>query len=210
MQASPRWKLLWQTLTSQWFFFYLQCNRAGWAQPLTGSHWCAPFQPTLFLGNRCCSTIAWCLRGPIHKQTIVNEWLLAVLLSCWAALQWTMPTGYGQWGTIGEAIKSRVVWWHSGGDWGKRQTQAFFQRPWSSCRLGPVGELAGPGNSLGTTCCSALSFLFAVCLKGGVACISEVIDSSPGNLPACASSSLAFLMMYSAYKLNKQDDNIQP
>ena len=27
-------------------------------------------------------------------------------------------------------------------------------------------------------------------------------------LPACASSSPAFLMMYSAYKLNKQDDNI--
>ena len=29
-------------------------------------------------------------------------------------------------------------------------------------------------------------------------------------IPACASSSLAFRMMYSAYKLNKQDDNIQP
>ena len=29
-------------------------------------------------------------------------------------------------------------------------------------------------------------------------------------IPVCASSSLAFLMMYSAYKLNKQDDNIQP
>ena len=29
-------------------------------------------------------------------------------------------------------------------------------------------------------------------------------------IPACASSSLAFHMMYSAYKLNKQDDNIQP
>ena len=28
--------------------------------------------------------------------------------------------------------------------------------------------------------------------------------------PACASSSLAFHMMYSAYKLNKQGDNIQP
>ena len=27
---------------------------------------------------------------------------------------------------------------------------------------------------------------------------------------ACASSSLVFLMMYSAYKLNKQGDNIQP
>ena len=29
-------------------------------------------------------------------------------------------------------------------------------------------------------------------------------------IPACASSSLAFPMMYSAYKLNKQDDHIQP
>ena len=29
-------------------------------------------------------------------------------------------------------------------------------------------------------------------------------------IPACASSSPAFLMMYSAYKLNEQDDNIQP
>ena len=29
-------------------------------------------------------------------------------------------------------------------------------------------------------------------------------------IPACASSSSAFLMMYSAYKLNKQGDNTQP
>ena len=29
-------------------------------------------------------------------------------------------------------------------------------------------------------------------------------------IPACASSSLAFYMMYSAYKLNKEGDNIQP
>ena len=29
-------------------------------------------------------------------------------------------------------------------------------------------------------------------------------------IPACASSSPAFHMVYSAYKLNKQDDNIQP
>ena len=29
-------------------------------------------------------------------------------------------------------------------------------------------------------------------------------------IPACASSSLVFLMMYSAYKLNKQGDSIQP
>ena len=29
-------------------------------------------------------------------------------------------------------------------------------------------------------------------------------------IPACASSSLAFLMIYSAYKLNEQGDNIYP
>ena len=52
---------------------------------------------------------------------------------------------------------------------------------------------------------------FTFCHKGGVICISEVIDISPGNLDSsCASSSPAFLMMYSAYKLNKQCDSIQP
>ena len=56
----------------------------------------------------------------------------------------------------------------------------------------------------------ALQFLFAFCHKGGVICISEVIDISPSLIPACASSSPAFLMMHSAYKLNKQGDNIQP
>ena len=41
--------------------------------------------------------------------------------------------------------------------------------------------------------------------------MSEVIDISLAILiPACVSSSPAFLMMYSAYKLNKQSDNIQP
>ena len=54
-------------------------------------------------------------------------------------------------------------------------------------------------------------WLFTFCHKGGVIYISEVIDISPGNLDSsCASSSPAFLMMYSAYKLNKEDDNIQP
>ena len=57
----------------------------------------------------------------------------------------------------------------------------------------------------------ALQFLFAFSHKGGVICISEVIDISPGNLD----SSLCFIqprffMMYSAYKLNQQGDNTQP
>ena len=49
------------------------------------------------------------------------------------------------------------------------------------------------------------------CHKGGVTCISEVFDISLEIfIPACASSSPTFLMMYSAYKLNKHSDNIQP
>ena len=40
-------------------------------------------------------------------------------------------------------------------------------------------------------------------------CISEVVDISPAVLIlACESSSPAFHMRYSAYKLNKQGDNI--
>ena len=59
----------------------------------------------------------------------------------------------------------------------------------------------------------ALQFLFTFCHEDGIICISKVIDISPGNfsgISACASSSLAFRMMYSAYKLNNQDDSIQP
>ena len=52
-------------------------------------------------------------------------------------------------------------------------------------------------------------FFFTFCHKGGVICVSEVIDISPRN-PACASSSPEFLMMYSAYRLNNQGDSIQP
>ena len=51
--------------------------------------------------------------------------------------------------------------------------------------------------------------LFTFCHKGGGICVSEVTDISTGNL----GSSLGFIQtgtMYSAYKLNKQDDNIQP
>ena len=40
--------------------------------------------------------------------------------------------------------------------------------------------------------------------------LKRLSSSSSVLIPACASSSPTFLMMYSAYKLNKQGDNIQP
>ena len=42
------------------------------------------------------------------------------------------------------------------------------------------------------------------------ACLRLLIFLPEILIPACASSSPAFLMMYSAYKLNKQGDSIQP
>ena len=58
-------------------------------------------------------------------------------------------------------------------------------------------------------CFSGIPSLSAI--KDGVICISEVIDISPGNLDSsCALSSMAFCMMYTAYKLNKQHNNMQP
>ena len=59
----------------------------------------------------------------------------------------------------------------------------------------------------------ALQFFFTFCHNGGVICISEVIDISPGNLYSSLSiiqPGLSFHIMYSAYKLNKQGDNKQP
>ena len=70
VKASPCWELLWQTLISQWFIFYSQCNRAKWAQPYAILHWCASFQLTLFLGNRCSSALLGASDGPIHKSQL--------------------------------------------------------------------------------------------------------------------------------------------
>ena len=55
------------------------------------------------------------------------------------------------------------------------------------------------------------SLVLAFCHKGGVICISEVIDISPGNLD----SSLCFIQPslshdVLSFKLNKQGDNIEP
>ena len=49
------------------------------------------------------------------------------------------------------------------------------------------------------------------CHKGGIICISEVVDISPENLISVFdSSNPAFCVIYSACKLYKQGDNIQP
>ena len=52
---------------------------------------------------------------------------------------------------------------------------------------------------------------FTFCHKDGVICVLRLLILLLAILiSACASSSLAFCMMYSANKLNKHSDNIQP
>ena len=50
----------------------------------------------------------------------------------------------------------------------------------------------------------------SVIMVGSSAYLRLLIFLPAISIPACASSSPAFLIMYSAYKLNKQGDNIQP
>ena len=57
--------------------------------------------------------------------------------------------------------------------------------------------------------------LFSYCSLSAISLVSSVylrllIHLLESLIPACASSSRAFLMMYSAQKLNKLGDNIQP
>ena len=150
MKASPPWQLLWQTLTSQWFLFYAQCNRAEWAQPYAVSHWCASFQPTLFLGSRCGSALLGVSDGPIYKQPTVKEWPFIVPLNYWSAPERALPTITVNEGPLGKCLsKGGVVvirwkvreerFWHSFGGPGDHPTL----RQWVSWMV--------PGNRLGTT-----------------------------------------------------------
>ena len=57
----------------------------------------------------------------------------------------------------------------------------------------------------------ALQFLFAFCLRVVSSAYLRLLIFLPEiSILACASSRLTFRTMYSAYKLNKQGDNIQP
>ena len=79
------------------------------------------------------------------------------------------------------------------------------QMPWSSFfECWALSQI-----SLSPLSFSSRDFLVSLCFchKGGVICILRLLIFLPAILiPACAS----FRMMYSAYKLNKQGDNIPP
>ena len=69
-----------------------------------------------------------------------------------------------------------------------------------------------PTFSLSTfTCIKKLFSSLLSAIRVGSSAYPRLLIFLPAILiPACASASPAFLMMYSVYKLNKQGDNIQP
>ena len=84
-------------------------------------------------------------------------------------------------------------------------------------------EMMGPGAMIFVFESWALSQLFyslSLSSRGSLVLFAVRVVSSaylrlliflpPILIPACASSSMAFCMMHSAYKLNKQGDNTQP
>ena len=82
------------------------------------------------------------------------------------------------------------------------------QMPWSSfSECWVLSQLFHSPFSLSSRSCSSLLSAIKVVSS---ACLRLLIFLSAILIPACASSSLAFCMMYSAYKLNKPGDNMQP
>ena len=91
-------------------------------------------------------------------------------------------------------------------------TFMHWRRKWQPTLMFLPGESQGWGSLVGCHLWDRTeSDTTEVTYRSNSMSISEVIIFLPAILiPACASSSPAFLMMYSAYRLNKQGDNIQP
>jgi len=92
-----------------------------------------------------------------------------------------------------------------------RKTRDLFQKIRHT--KGTFGMMAEPSFSLSTF--TFIKRLFSSSSLSAIRVASSaylrLLIFLPAILiPACASSSPAFLTMYSAYKLNKQGDNIQP
>ena len=76
-------------------------------------------------------------------------------------------------------------------------------------------EVMGPNDSFSLSSFTVIKRFFSSSSLSAIRVVSSaylrLLIFLPAILnPACASSSLAFHLMYSAYKLNKQGDNIQP
>ena len=115
-----------------------ECNRAEWVQPLAASHYCASLLHTLLLGNRSWSADAWCLSAPRLQATNLQPMKGCQLSFSAIGQHRSGPLITVNEGSLGKWFnQGSVVWWLSGGEWGKRQIQVFSWRLSSLPSFGP-------------------------------------------------------------------------
>ena len=87
--------------------------------------------------------------------------------------------------------------------WWDQMPWSLFFECWVLSPLFPLSSFTFIKKLFSSSSLSAIWLLLSAYLRLLIFLLAILI-------PACASSSLAFPVMYSAYKLNKQSDNIQP
>ena len=87
--------------------------------------------------------------------------------------------------------------------WWDRMPWSSFSECWAISQLFPLSSFTFIKRLFSSSSLSAIRVVSSAYLR-------FLIFLPAILIPACASSSPAFLMMYSAYKLNKQGNNIQP
>ena len=87
--------------------------------------------------------------------------------------------------------------------WWDRMLWPSFSECWTLSQLFPLSSFTFIKTLLSSSSLSAIRVVSCAYLRLLIFLLAILI-------PACAISSPAFLMMYSAYNLNKQGDNMQP
>ena len=87
--------------------------------------------------------------------------------------------------------------------WWDQMLWSWFSECWALSQLFPLSSFTFIKKLFSSSSLSAIRVVSSAYLRL-LTFLQAIL------IPACASSSPAFLKMYSAYKLNKQGDNIQP
>ena len=208
----------WMVLLIHWTWIWA-CSGSWW---LTGKPGLLLFMGSQRMGDDWVTELNWIEPNSMSTlKTEKMEWF-ELLEEHYASLLAQRPWGKHWWG-MKKASKS----WKLSPCWSStRKSGPLFSNPRKSDKFKSASTLWSPDkNSIqfsSVTVRRAICFINSTNLmfiSSQTLFARRVVSSAYLRLliflleiliPACASSSQAFLMMYSVYKLNKQGDNIQP